>query len=145
MNTVGGIVYTFVALNTSIAVTLPDGLTPVTVNEPDETTNIDFNLLTGIGDKDETNIPQQFALMQNFPNPFNPTTVISSQLPVVSQVELSIYNLLGQKITTLVSEKQPVGTYKLEWDAGGLASGLYFYRLKTDEGFIQTKKLILLK
>ena len=88
---------------------------------------------------------RSFHLFQNNPNPFNPTTVISYQLPVVSQVDLSIYNLLGQKITTLVSEKQPVGTYKLEWDAGGLASGLYFYRLETDEGFIQTKKLILLK
>jgi len=60
-------------------------------------------------------------------------------------VELSIYNILGQKVKTLVAEKQPAGTYKVQWDAAGFASGLYLYQLKTDINFVQTKKLILMK
>jgi len=83
--------------------------------------------------------------LQNYPNPFNPTTTITYQLPVVSNVELNIYNLLGQKVATLVSEKQSIGNYKVEWDASSFTSGIYFYRLKTDKGFIQSRKLILLK
>jgi len=60
-------------------------------------------------------------------------------------VELSIYNTLGQKVAKLVSEKQSAGTYKLEWDASDFASGVYYYQLRTSEGFVQTKKLILLR
>jgi hypothetical protein len=61
------------------------------------------------------------------------------------QVDSGIFNLLGQKLATLVSEKQPTGNYKVEWDATGFASGFYFYRIETRNGFIQTKKLIFLK
>jgi hypothetical protein len=60
-------------------------------------------------------------------------------------VDLNIYNLLGQKVVTLVSERQQAGTYKVEWDASGFACGVYYYQLKCDAGFIQTKKLLLLK
>ena len=60
-------------------------------------------------------------------------------------MELSIYNLLGQKIKTLVSEKRSVGIYKVEWDASGFSSGVYFYRMETDNGFVQSRKLVLLK
>jgi hypothetical protein len=91
------------------------------------------------------NFQQKYYLLQNYPNPFNPKTVISYQLPVISQVELSIYNILGQKVATLVSEKQTAGIYKIEWDATGFASGGYYYQLNTDEGFAQTKKLLLIK
>jgi len=91
------------------------------------------------------NIPIAFSLYQNYPNPFNPKTVISYQLPVISEVELSIFNILGQKTVVLVSEKQPAGTYKVEWDAGGFASGIYLYRIETDKGFVKTRKLVLLK
>jgi len=98
-------------------------------------------------------IPDQPALYQNYPNPFNPTTTISyslggppsEQLSAFSDVELSIYNLSGQKVATLVSEKQPAGKYEVHWDASGMASGVYLYRLSTDQGFSQTRKLILLK
>ena len=89
--------------------------------------------------------PDIYELLQNYPNPFNPATTISYQLPEVSEIEISIYNLLGQKITTLVSQKQSAGNYKVEWDASRFASGIYFYRLETDKGFVQSKKLILLK
>ena len=83
-------------------------------------------------------------MKQNNPNPFNENTVISYQLPVNSHVELSICNLLGQKIVTLVSEKQTAGIHKLNWDARGLASGVYLYRLEADD-FVQTKKLIFVR
>jgi len=93
----------------------------------------------------EFNNPTGFELSQNYPNPFNPVTAIGYQLSAISNVELSIYNLLGQKIATLVSEKQQAGYYQIQWDASGFASGIYLYMLVTDNGFIETKKLILLK
>ena len=64
---------------------------------------------------------------------------------MISQVYLSIYNILGQKLDILVSERQPAGKYNVEWDASGFAGGIYFYRLETDNGFVQSRKLILLK
>ena len=91
------------------------------------------------------NISLAFDLSQNYPNPFNPTTVINYQLPAVRQVELSIYNILGQKVSTLVNRKQKAGSYKVEWDASGFASGIYFYHLSTDKGDIKTRKLVLLR
>ena len=113
-----------------------------------------YPAVTAIPDERITNrIPETWKLYQNYPNPFNPKTVIGYQLPVISDVELSIYNILGQKVATLVSEKQPAGTYKVEWDASGFASGVYLYKLTADNGpstssghrFVQSKKLILLK
>ncbi len=90
-----------------------------------------------------------FELFQNYPNPFNPATTISYQLPVSTEVELTIYNLLGQQTRTLVSSKQPAGAYQLEWDgrdnAGSeVASGIYVYRLKTDD-FTRSRKMLLLR
>jgi hypothetical protein len=85
--------------------------------------------------------PGTFSLSQNYPNPFNPKTVIRYALPVTSQIDLSIYNLLGKKVETLVSEKQRAGKYQVEWDASCFASGVYFYQLRTNKGFIQTKNL----
>jgi hypothetical protein len=92
-----------------------------------------------------TPIPSNCSLSQNYPNPFNPLTMIEYQLPQASQVDLCIYNILGQKVVTLVSAKQPAGLYKVRWDAQGFAAGIYFYRLNTDQGFFQTRKLVLLK
>jgi hypothetical protein len=89
--------------------------------------------------------PVQFQLRQNYPNPFNNTTMISYQLPVTGDVELSIYNLLGQKIALLVSEKQQTGRYQVEWHADGFASGLYFYRLQMGKREIHTKKMLLIR
>ncbi len=91
------------------------------------------------------NIPDQFKLLQNYPNPFNPKTIISYQLAVISHVELDIYNIVGQKVATLVNEKQLAGTYQVQWDAGKYSSGVYYYRLSTDAGFVHTRKLVLLK
>ena len=98
-----------------------------------------------------------FQLHQNFPNPFNPTTAIGYQLSADSDVELvraydhtpihvnlSIYNLIGQKVATLVSEKQAAGSYQVQWDAGGFSSGVYYYRIDAGE-FQDVKKMILLR
>ncbi len=88
--------------------------------------------------------PSHYNLEQNYPNPFNPLTMINYQLPMTNEVELSIYNLLGEEIITLVSEKQHAGSYQVEWDASAFASGVYYYRIKAGE-FVKTKKLILLR
>jgi photosystem II stability/assembly factor-like uncharacterized protein len=89
--------------------------------------------------------PNKFSLSQNYPNPFNPKTIINYELQMMNHVDLSIYNLLGQKVETLVNKKQNAGTYQVEWDARGFASGVYYYQLRTETGFIQTKKLVLLR
>ncbi len=88
---------------------------------------------------------QTFKLSQNYPNPFNPLTTIVYRLSATANVELSIYNLLGQKVATLFSGNQSAGSYKVQWNAAGFASGVYLYKLTTDKGFVQSKKLILLK
>ncbi len=89
--------------------------------------------------------PNRITLEQNYPNPFNAETVISYQLTVNCEIELSIFNVLGQKVTTLVNRRQETGSYRVTWDASDFPSGLYFYKLETNKRFIQTKKLILLK
>jgi photosystem II stability/assembly factor-like uncharacterized protein len=89
--------------------------------------------------------PKGFELRQNYPNPFNSVTVISWKLAVDSHVNLSIYNILGQKLTTLVNKRQSAGDYQFEWNAGSLSSGVYIYTLETSRGFKQSRKLILLK
>jgi hypothetical protein len=89
-------------------------------------------------------LPILFELCQNYPNPFNPKTTISYHIPKKNKVELTIYNLIGQKIVTLVNKKQVAGSYKVQWDATGFSTGVYYYQLKTEE-FQQVKKLVLIK
>ena len=112
-----------------------------------------------IENQHENTFIQNIVLFQNYPNPFNYATKIQYQLPVrkpdgpvrrpdgqkTNYVDLSVYNVLGQKVVILVSEKQPAGTYNVEWDAKEFANGFYLYRIETDNGFSQTKKLILMK
>jgi len=88
--------------------------------------------------------PNEFVLYQNYPNPFNPTTKVNYELRITNYVELSIYNLLGQKIVTLVSEKQKAGNYQVEWDASQYGSGVYYYQLRAGE-YQEVKKMILIK
>ena len=89
-------------------------------------------------------ILNKFILNQNYPNPFNPKTVICWQIATSSDANLSVYNMLGQKVVTLVSERQLPGRYKIEWNAGAMASGTYYYRLIAGN-FVDTKKLVVLK
>jgi hypothetical protein len=90
------------------------------------------------------NLPHTYSLKQNYPNPFNPVTMITYQLPMINDVDLSIYNILGQKVATLVNERQQAGRYRVEWDASGFASGVYYYRLEAGE-FVDIRKMILLR
>jgi len=99
---------------------------------------------TGISEVNNE-IPLEFALEQNYPNPFNPITTINYQLPMTNDVNLSIYNILGQKVTTLVNKSQRAGYHQVEWDASGYASGMYYYKLQTSGGFVQSLKLFLVK
>jgi gluconolactonase len=107
-------------------------------------------IATGVNDTKGSR-PEQFELEQNWPNPFNPTTVVSSQYSVVSDVRIVIYDLLGREMATLVSERRSPGIYHDTFDATGLASGVYIYRLTAGlpagqaGSFIQSRKMILLR
>jgi len=87
----------------------------------------------------------EFSLNQNYPNPFNPTTMINYQLPINSEVKLEVYNNLGEKVATLVDENQQTGNYSVNFDATGLSSGIYFYRLVVGIEFVETRKMIFCK
>ncbi len=89
-------------------------------------------------------LPGVFSLDQNYPNPFNPATAISFALPEASHVKLDIFNITGQKVTTLVDERRDAGHHTVSWDASGAASGVYFYRLSGSD-FVESKKMLLLK
>ncbi len=106
---------------------------------------LDISQLTGIKDKQVSQAPEQFILYGNYPNPFNPRTSIKYRVASAAQVNLTVFNALGQKVATLVSRRQPAGEYKVEWDASGFASGVYYCTLSTDQGFVQSRKLVLLK
>jgi 1,4-alpha-glucan branching enzyme len=88
--------------------------------------------------------PQLYSLSQNFPNPFNPCTTIKFDLPHATRVNLKIYSPLGQEVATLVNESKPAGVYTVQFDAGSLANGVYFYRIQAGS-FVETKKLLLLR
>jgi hypothetical protein len=90
------------------------------------------------------NVPAQFALLQNYPNPFNPTTTISYDLPAGGHVKLTIFDMLGRDIATLVDGRMEAGAHQVSFDASRLASGVYFYQLQTGT-FVASKKLVLLK
>ncbi|KER10161.1 MAG: hypothetical protein HY22_06660 [[Candidatus Thermochlorobacteriaceae] bacterium GBChlB] len=88
--------------------------------------------------------PYTFELSQNYPNPFNPTTVITYQIPTSSAVVLKVYDVLGREITTLVNQRQPAGRYSFNFNAAGLASGTYFYRLQAGD-YVESRKMMLVK
>jgi hypothetical protein len=89
-------------------------------------------------------VPAKFELSQNFPNPFNPTTEIQYSIPRSGIVTLKVYNMLGQEVTTLVNQQQTAGSYKVDFNASNLASGIYLYKLQAGN-YTLTKKMVLLK
>lgn len=89
-------------------------------------------------------LPSAYALHQNFPNPFNPQTVIRYRLPAAGRVTLEVFNLLGQKVATLVNRLQPAGEHRVIFRADGLSSGVYFYRMRS-ENFESTQKMLLIQ
>lgn len=102
-----------------------------------------FNVVyLGVGD--DADLPKKFALAQNHPNPFNPTTTIKFDLPADSYVRLKVFNMLGEDVATLLDGVQRAGHRSVQFNAGGLTSGVYFYKLETNM-FTETKKLILIR
>jgi hypothetical protein len=99
---------------------------------------------TNISRDESVNIPSCFDLFQNYPNPFNPTTTIRYALPSSANVKLTIHDILGREITTLVNEEQSAGWKEVEWNGSASSSGIYFYKLEAG-GFTEVKKLMLLK
>ncbi|HEX2786315.1 MAG TPA: T9SS type A sorting domain-containing protein [Ignavibacteria bacterium] len=91
-----------------------------------------------------SNIAHDYQLSQNFPNPFNPSTKIKFQIPKSSFVSLKIYDLIGREVETLVSENLNTGEYQVQWNASNFPSGVYFYKLQTDN-LTETKKMLLVK
>lgn len=120
----------------------------VTCSYPGVNNPVTFNML-GIDRNSDEALPTEIALRQNYPNPFNPVTTIDFQLIESTPVELVVYNVLGQKVVTLVNREMTAGYHHIQWDGRdefgrAMASGIYFYSLKT-EGFFDQKKMLLLQ
>jgi len=128
---------------------LPDSVIQVVQIDGDKVYLYQQASPTDISEPGADIIPNEYCLGQNHPNPFNPTTSIEYTLPVRSHVIVSVYNLLGQKISTIVDEIKPLGTHRAIWDGkdsdgNEVASGIYFYQIQAD-GFVESKKMLLLK
>ena len=115
----------------------------LTVEVSDTVHRVDMGETYNVNADDEANI-NTFELMQNFPNPFNPSTQIEFTLKESGQVTLKVYNLLGKEVSTLVDGKLSSGIHSAKFDGSNLNSGVYLYTIKTDN-FIRTKKMILMK
>jgi hypothetical protein len=101
-----------------------------------------YDLVVGI--EDENIYPIDLVLSQNYPNPFNPSTLIKYTIPHTSQVSIKVFDILGNEVSTLVDEMMPVGNYAVEFDGSNLVSGIYIYRLQSQE-VTYTKKMLLMK
>jgi uncharacterized protein (DUF1501 family) len=113
-----------------------------TITNPLTSSVVASDAIAGIGSGG--NLPTKYALEQNFPNPFNPSTVIRYDLPRASDVTIDVYNSAGEKIATLVDSPQSAGNHEVNFNGGTLASGVYFYRLRAG-GYQETKKMLLVK
>jgi len=103
-----------------------------------------YGVVSSINDQ-EPPLPKGFVLQQNYPNPFNPKTAIQYELPVAAKIELTVYDLLGKQVKTLVNSRQAAGIYQVEFDGSELSSGVYLYRLEINHKGVLTRKMVLLK
>jgi len=99
---------------------------------------------TSVGEASQSSIPGDFALYQNYPNPFNPETDITYRVVAKSKISLKIYDISGREVKTIVDGIQPAGEYSVSFDASGLASGIYIYKLQAGQ-FVQSRKMLLLR
>jgi len=106
--------------------------------------NMEFSLLSTDVNEEANSSPKEYRLQQNYPNPFNPVTNISYSLPEPGLVNLSVYNVAGQKVAELVNEEKQAGRYEVKFDASKFASGVYYYQIKANK-YVSTLKMILLK
>ncbi len=109
----------------------------------------DVQIVTALEDAQDARLPKEYSLSQNYPNPFNPETIIRYVLPKQAQINLSIYNTLGQKVRTLVDKDQAAGCYQIKWDGRNddgdkAASGIYILQFKSVQ-FSQTRKMLLIR
>jgi hypothetical protein len=133
-----GLVTGIAAGSATITVTTQNiGKTATCVIIVPKTTNVELP-------SDIRKLPNRFMLQQNYPNPFNPSTAISFDLPKKSFVSLKVFDALGRETASILSEEISAGSYTQQWNANGLPSGVYFYRLKAG-AFTQTRKLVLLR
>jgi hypothetical protein len=121
-----------------VIISPPNGPNTTTLTAPVTINN------TGITSVIDNNTPSEFTLSQNYPNPFNPATIIRFSLPVQSFVELRVYNINGEEVALLVNQVKDAGSYDLKFDASGLSSGTYIYRLRAGNQVL-TQKMILMK
>jgi len=127
------------------AIDVPSNAIAVTVHESEETPDIDFYLGgTGIDKSGSNGLPSRYGLSQNFPNPFNPVTTFRYAIPQKSNVTLTVYNITGRLIKTLVHENKEPGYYAVNWNASQLSSGIYLYQLRAGD-FRDVKKCLLIK
>ncbi|MGH2574563.1 MAG: T9SS type A sorting domain-containing protein, partial [Ignavibacteria bacterium] len=104
-----------------------------------------INKAIGISNQNQNELPNVYKLYQNYPNPFNPSTTIEYYLLKPSRVKIILYDLLGREIKTLLHYVQKAGNHKINFNSDGLASGIYYYKLETDDGFSDTKKMVILR
>lgn len=138
-------IFKFTAVDTLTTLTFAN-LVPGAYGPAIDNVRVDF--LTSVKEI-KIDTPQIFQLEQNYPNPFNPSTTILYELPQMSQVEAAIFNLLGERIRTLVNQRQTAGQHRLQWDGRNefgmpMPSGVYLYRLRAGE-FVQTRKMVLMQ
>jgi len=159
INTIGGTYIDFIAKDSTTWVTFAyvagDSLNDLIINAERAIQIAEFaendgwnDSVTSI-DEDNNLVPEKFVLKQNYPNPFNPSTKIKYSIPNggnenFRSVQLTIYDILGKEVATLINKKQQPGNYKVEWNASNNSSGIYFYTLTTVD-FVETKKMILLR
>jgi len=101
-------------------------------------------VVTTVNENAKNELPHKYDLKNNYPNPFNPSTVIKYSIPVQQHVELKIYDMLGREVAALVNKEEPAGEHQVNFNAGSLSSGVYIYRLKAG-GFINSKKMMIIK